>query len=194
MPFMSENRFKVGIALAITTLILYFFDVSNLLLGSALYTLFFYEQAILWRDIPSFYPIEFFTIIIYVILGIQAILHYNVCDKDQGIFLIGSVTISDILQYYAGRNIGRIKIGFPSPNKTIEGYVVGILLSIAIFWAVGYDAVVPILLGVLGDFFISIVKRRINVKDVSSLLGEHGGLLDRCDGIFMTVIMYHYLL
>ena len=51
------------------------------------------------------------------------------------------------------------------------------------------------LFGQLGDFFESYLKRKVNIKDTSSILMGHGGFLDRFDSIcFAAPIYYLYIL
>jgi phosphatidate cytidylyltransferase len=102
----------------------------------------------------------------------------------------GIVTLSDVLQYVFGKN-GERYIGFgPSPHKTWEGYAGGVIaVMIGGWWYQSYLwAMFITILGILGDLYISSIKRRLRIKDTSSLLGSHGGWLDRTDGIKMAII------
>jgi phosphatidate cytidylyltransferase len=113
------------------------------------------------------------------------------------IFLFAVVWASDIGAYAFGRTIGGAKL-FPaiSPNKTWAGAAGGLLSAVTtgmvaayVFdgWhATGIAGLVAAVLGVLtqaGDLFESWIKRRFHVKDTSSLIPGHGGLLDRLDGL-----------
>lgn len=200
MDFLSENRFKVGSILVFIAIYSYFFDLNNSVLKIIFYTVFFTEQVYMIHNFITkkdkntsmpIFVIVAIVIFIYIVLGINALLIYNIIDKNKGILLITIVTTSDILQYYAGRYIGKYKVGFPSPNKTLEGYFVGIMTTIIIFHFMGYKSVYTVLCGVFGDLFVSFIKRIIGIKDVSRILGDHGGLLDRFDGIFMAAILSH---
>ena len=44
-----------------------------------------------------------------------------------------------------------------------------------------------------GDIFFSLVKRKNNLKDFSSILGGHGGVLDRLDSMFFFIVILNYL-
>ena len=101
------------------------------------------------------------------------------------------ISISDIAQYLAGRYISNHKIGFgPSPHKSWEGYLgaiavipIGLLLGVSLL-----HSSVFIVLGVVGDLTESKFKRIAGLKDISDLLGHHGGWLDRVDGVYMGIV------
>lgn len=114
------------------------------------------------------------------------------------LFLFLVVWSSDIGAYAAGRRFGGPKLAPAiSPNKTWSGAAGGLVSAMAVGWLAAYvmePAALPVLrvllvaaiLGVLaqvGDLFESWLKRRFHVKDTSSLIPGHGGLLDRLDGV-----------
>jgi phosphatidate cytidylyltransferase len=114
------------------------------------------------------------------------------------LFLFMVVWSSDIGAYLAGRRFGGPKLAPAiSPNKTWSGAAGGLVSAMAVGWLAAYvmePAMLPPLrvllvaaiLGVLaqvGDLFESWLKRRFHVKDTSSLIPGHGGLLDRLDGV-----------
>ncbi len=96
-----------------------------------------------------------------------------------------------------------------SPKKTWEGFAgsvvvsvaAGILLAIYMLnlpWGAGLVFGVLILLtATLGDLTESMMKRDLGVKDISSWLPGHGGLLDRLDSILpsaaMALLLAHVL-
>ena len=45
----------------------------------------------------------------------------------------------------------------------------------------------------LGDLFESLIKRDLGVKDTGRFFGEHGGVLDRLDAAFFTVVVGYYV-
>jgi len=48
-------------------------------------------------------------------------------------------------------------------------------------------------IGPVGDLFSSMVKRDLGKKDTGRLFGPHGGLLDRLDAVFFTIVVGYYL-
>lgn len=120
---------------------------------------------------------------------------------------------SDIYQYVIGINCGINKIGYISKNKTYEGYIFGYLFTIGTFVPVLYllNSFIekkytiltlsnPILVysfvcslvyfyGILGGLLSSLVKRSLNIKDYSDLLGPHGGWVDRIDSIILPLLL-----
>jgi len=119
--------------------------------------------------------------------------------------LIGTF-IGDTGAYFAGRTWGRTKLSPRlSPNKTIEGLIGGIVIGAFAFWAAGLyqnwlsgiDALVigmaVALAAPVGDLFESLIKRDNAVKDTGRVFGAHGGVLDRLDAVFFTVVTAYYV-
>ena len=119
-------------------------------------------------------------------------------------FSIIAIATSDIFAYEIGKRIGSRKLAENiSPNKTLEGFLAGLFigtlfmtLNIAINLDKSYlssflVSIVFISLGVIGDLFMSKIKRSIDVKDSGTIFPGHGGLLDRIDSY---LISFPYLL
>ena len=110
-----------------------------------------------------------------------------------------SISLSDTLAYELGRRYGKTKlIEHISPNKTVEGLVAGLATGMfAMILNFYFNTETKLLtafiisllfvgFGVLGDLFVSKIKRTISIKDSSSLLPGHGGLLDRVDSYLLS--------
>jgi phosphatidate cytidylyltransferase len=120
------------------------------------------------------------------------------------LFLILVVQISDVLQYVWGKLLGKHKIApHVSPNKTLEGFVGGIVcasgIGTALWWLTPYTplqaagmSLAVTLLGFAGGLTMSAIKRDRGVKDYGELIPGHGGILDRIDSIcFAAPILFH---
>ncbi len=129
---------------------------------------------------------------------------------DHGAALLIDVLVgtfaADTGAYATGRMFGSHRIAPDlSPNKTIEGLVGGFLIGTMAFWfaglyqdwLTGVDALTigaaVAAVGPVGDLFASMVKRDLGVKDTGKLFGPHGGLLDRLDAVFFTIVVGYYL-
>lgn len=136
--------------------------------------------------------------VVYVGYGFSAMIDVRAIT-DHGLLWtfmsFGCIWASDIGAYFAGRAFGRNKL-WPSisPNKTIEGAIGGILLSLAVAIAFALAApdsitmvkaiiigAVAAVAGQFGDLIQSAYKRVRGIKDTGRLLPGHGGVLDRCD-------------
>lgn len=106
-----------------------------------------------------------------------------------------------------GRTMGSRPISDVSPNKTVEGLVGGMFASfVTVFVVVGMFGLAPwdslgdaakigllaMLAAPLGDLCESLVKRDLGVKDMGDLLPEHGGILDRFDGLLFVLPTVFY--
>jgi phosphatidate cytidylyltransferase len=119
--------------------------------------------------------------------------------------LIGTVIVSDSAQYYSGRLFGRRPLAPAiSPKKTVEGAIGGVICATAFMmlagaWALPFVGFLPLLvlgllvvvLGICGDLFESRLKRTAGVKDSSSLIPGHGGMLDRIDALLFTAAPFY---
>mgnify|MGYP001377874097 CR=1 FL=1 len=122
-------------------------------------------------------------------------------NKIKILFLLLICISTDIGGFVFGKTIGGKKITKISPNKTYSGVAGSFLFSI-IFGYVFYNEVNDIilldinifyfiillsLLSQIGDLFISVLKRKAKIKDTGTFLPGHGGILDRIDGILLSL-------
>ena len=118
-----------------------------------------------------------------------------------------TVWCSDTAAYFVGKNFGKHKLAEEiSPKKTWEGAIAGFVASLIISAIVRnllmHDTMtlsLALLLGAvagtvgqLSDLAESIIKRSVGVKDSSSLLPGHGGVLDRFDSYLLLAPVYYY--
>ena len=119
--------------------------------------------------------------------------------------LVGTF-VGDTAAFLGGRAFGTRRLApSTSPNKTVEGLVIGIGAAVLATWCAGlYQDWLghgeALLLGLavgltapLGDLFESRVKRDAGAKDAGSLFGAHGGALDRLDAAFFTLVCGYYV-
>jgi phosphatidate cytidylyltransferase len=105
-----------------------------------------------------------------------------------------------------------------SPGKTIEGTIGGLIASVLVSWVlvrwllrpaahldfrsapvgvIAYGIVVSIV-AQIGDIAESLLKRDAGVKDSSTLIPGHGGVLDRVDSLLfvfpVSYVLFGWLL
>lgn len=148
---------------------------------------------------------------VYVTVMLSYVL--RVRTMESGLMLSFFILISswgnDVFAYLVGSAIGKHQFSPKvSPNKSVEGFVGGILGAAlmgyvyAVIFAKDipfsgvYCAIISALGGipsVIGDLAASAIKRDNEIKDYSHLIPGHGGILDRFDSVIFTAPIIYYL-
>ena len=133
---------------------------------------------------------------------------------DYGKILIWYTLIAswgtDIFAYFVGKKFGKHKFSKVSPKKSVEGCVAGTIGALVLsliytyicntFWGMEFSyiyvsimTIVLSLIGQIGDFVASSIKRYVDIKDFSNLIPGHGGMLDRLDSLlFLAPFAYMF--
>ena len=121
------------------------------------------------------------------------------------LWVFGLIWLTDTGAFFAGRRWGQHALASQiSPKKTWEGFWGGILLAVAVlgvcslFLPISVEqralllllVMICALFAVIGDLFVSLLKRQAGLKDTGSLLPGHGGLLDRVDSTISAVPIF----
>ena len=149
--------------------------------------------------------------VVYIGLPIGALVAVRESSGREAVMLLlATIMVSDTAQYYGGRWLGRTPLAPAiSPKKTVEGALFGLAAGVALMMALavvtpGLDkstvlqrallgaAIVG--LGIAGDLFESQLKRGAGVKDASSLIPGHGGMLDRIDSLLFAAPGFYLFL
>ena len=161
-------------------------------------------------------PVLFLILFLHVIISEMKTnftdIAYTLNGMENGNILIWYAILAawgtDIFAYIIGKHFGKHKFSKISPKKSIEGCIGGtiggtILMLIYTyaannFWGMNYEyltitiiGVILSILGQIGDFSASTIKRYVDIKDYSNLIPGHGGMLDRIDSlIFLAPFAY----
>ena len=117
----------------------------------------------------------------------------------------------DVFAFLIGFKFGKHKFSKISPKKSVEGCLAGTISGVVLvlittviynqvfelqinYLIIGIIGLVINLLGQIGDFSASCIKRYSEVKDFSNLLPGHGGIIDRFDSVIFAAPFAYYLL
>lgn len=131
---------------------------------------------------------------------------YTAGNGAMVLWLVLITELNDIFQFAWGKTLGKTKI-LPtvSPNKTVEGFLGGMISSILVGYALSnllpVDATKAALLagimaftGFMGDVTVSAIKRDLGIKDMGSTIPGHGGVMDRIDSLaFNSLVCFHLI-
>lgn len=115
-----------------------------------------------------------------------------------GIFFL--IWANDTGAYFIGSKFGKKKLfQRHSPNKSWEGSVGGLFAALLVAWILAFFfkelslqhwitvSLIIVVTGTLGDLIESMLKRSLQLKDTGTILPGHGGMLDRFDGLFISL-------
>lgn len=145
-------------------------------------------------------------LVLPVVAAALRVLYQQTQGQDLIVYLLCLIWAADIGAYLAGKQWGRTKlIPAVSPGKTIQGSMGGCALAILVagLGAVYFNpphiirwffiAISIALMSMLGDLFISMLKRRCHLKDTGRIFPGHGGVLDRLDSFIAALPLFCFL-
>ncbi len=197
LPILFLATFYSEIYLILLLLLFYFLSMYEIIKNTTNLLFIFFSLILLFFSFYSF----------YILRG----------DTDSSLIIIYWILISTFLSDVGGYSFGKIfkgrKITKISPNKTYSGVLGSFLLSclsiplmnllqlillkktIINFLELNF-LIITILISLvcqIGDLFVSFLKRKINIKNLSNMLPGHGGILDRIDGLIF-VLLFAFIL
>ena len=190
------NRSLISISFLFIYIILSFYNFQYILyLIYIIFIVIFIEVYLNFKK----YKLLIFTYLLSSLICIS----FSEISLNKFNLMIITVISFDIFSYIIGINFGKRKLlKIISPNKTIEGFLGGIIFSFIISLLYIYlfntriNAITLIFISVLiissfvGDIIESIFKRINNIKNSSNYLPGHGGFFDRFDSFIFCIFPY----
>jgi phosphatidate cytidylyltransferase len=142
-----------------------------------------------------------------LILRMSTLGAYPNIGTDTLFIAVFAIAANDVGAYFVGSAIGRTPLrASVSPHKTIEGLIGGTIATFTVVVVVGMMsdtwqsvgdwlllALAVSIVAPLGDLFESVLKRSLGVKDFGTVLQGHGGVLDRFDGVLLSLPVVYFL-
>ena len=158
---------------------------------------------------------ELLVLAFYITIGFASIVLIKDSTETYGnhlyLLVFLGAWLTDTGAYFVGRLLGKHKL-LPtvSPKKTVEGAIGGLVFCVATFVVFGIivssinslkinwlaliiAGVVTSILSQFGDLIMSYLKREHGIKDFSTILPGHGGILDRFDSAIPVSIFLYIL-
>lgn len=145
-----------------------------------------------------------FSKVLFLGIGFNLLISVYNYGVKYFVLLVLITTMTDTFALLGGTLIGKHSFTKISPNKTIEGCVVGSLLGTFIstmyyvntintsssLVSIIFLILLLTIVGQIGDLFFSAIKRENKIKDFSNLIPGHGGVLDRLDSLLFVLFAF----
>ena len=123
------------------------------------------------------------------------------------LYVVLATQFNDALAFLGGKLFGRHHWTALSPNKTVEGSLFALTITILLaflnwglifpwlpWWGVLAAGVIVGAGGQIGDLTLANVKRNVGIKDFGHLLPGHGGILDRVNSLlYVSPVFFHFM-
>ncbi|MCE2864688.1 MAG: phosphatidate cytidylyltransferase [Flavobacteriia bacterium] len=138
------------------------------------------------------------------LLSLPELPGFEVGGRGLLLYVVFLTEMNDVFQFTWGKLLGRRKIIEKiSPNKTWEGFIGGLLSTVAaayfLRFLTPFSAEIALLAGLLiacsgfvGDIIVSAIKRDFGLKDTGNAIKGHGGILDRIDSLAISSPFFFY--
>ena len=138
------------------------------------------------------------------LLSLPELPGFEVGGRGLLLYVVFLTEMNDVFQFTWGKLLGRRKIIEKiSPNKTWEGFIGGLLSTVAaayfLRFLTPFSVEIALLAGLLiacsgfvGDIIVSAIKRDFGLKDTGTAIKGHGGILDRIDSLAISSPFFFY--
>ncbi len=199
---MDYSNFILRFLFSIIFIIIYF-TISAINFNLVFYLIILIYLVVI-LEIYIYFKIYRFLPIIYILISIVFFftIDFNNDDLiDFNIYIFTIITF-DIFSYLIGNFFGKNQLIKLSPNKTIEGFLGGFIISFTSTLLILFYLEIPInlnsilfiliiiLSAFIGDIIESYFKRKNNIKNSSNFIPGHGGVFDRFDSFLFSIIFY----
>lgn len=171
----------------------FFILISHYSLDLSLFIHFLLFLLVCLSLVLKSYVNNFFPIIIIIFL--YFLINLLVLDREILYLCFLLSFLNDTSAYIFGNLMkGPLIVPSISPKKTWSGTLISSIISLIIFYFLGYNFLFSVIIGIsffIGDIYFSYIKRTLDLKDFSNILGSHGGMLDRLDSIFLITIFFN---
>ena len=197
--FISYDLYYIRITnnyFIIFSIVTFILSISFISLNSFEYLYIFQSIIVLCIFFFNKFRKELFTLSLYIF----CIIVFYILNIDRDIFylLILISFFNDTIAYVSGRYLrGPLILPNISPKKTWSGTSISFFATTLLLLNFNFDILISMVISIflfIGDIFFSYIKRHLNIKDFSFMLGSHGGMLDRLDSMFFVAIIFQIYL